>query len=115
MATGKLESIMVRQEESMERVRPDSGTDEAVETATIFSDANSILGHPRLGQYVMAFANQLVACQPPGFETKIPGGSLDRLLKAFAVRLSHEMFVFLGLQGGIYFQNKPSPYVFYFV
>jgi len=90
MATGKLDGTMLRQEEPMERARPNSGTDEAVGTATVFSDANSILGHPSLDQYVIAFAGQLAACQPPGFDAMVTGGSLDRHLKAFAVRLSHE-------------------------
>jgi len=90
MATGKLEGAMVGQAQAMERVQPDGGTDKAMETATVFSDANSILGYPSLDQYVMAFADQLEACQPPGCETKILGEILDRLLKALAVRLSHE-------------------------
>ncbi|KAK3339826.1 hypothetical protein B0T25DRAFT_466620 [Lasiosphaeria hispida] len=91
VATGKFQDTAVQQPTDLPR--PYSGTDEAMETASVLSNNNSILRNPNLDRYISAFADQLAACVPPGFgatTTRTTTGGLDHLLKVFAVRLSHE-------------------------
>ena len=86
-AAGKFEGAEGQQ--SSETHRPCSGIVEAMETMSVFSDANSILGNPDIDRYISAFADQLAASAPPGFDATTTG-VLDHLLEAFAVRLSYE-------------------------
>ncbi|KAK4161145.1 hypothetical protein QBC43DRAFT_218302 [Cladorrhinum sp. PSN259] len=91
VAIGKLDTVQGR-EEAAHTFNVFDATEEAYETATVFSDAASLLQRPDTNKHISWFVYELACCIPLEFGMRNAGNVpsiLDHFLRSFAIRLGH--------------------------